>query len=180
MKTKRILIVALTGTPTTRLELICQSVDPDRVIVTSVWKSAGWKASSDAFIKSFNPVPMQRISVNDLNETIIANPTFTLYVDGAELAEQSPAIVPSVVVLTLASETANTVVLDWSDSSDDDGVESYDVTDSVGPTTVNVLAPLTTWTSGTLSAATHNFTVVAKDAAANVSAASNTITKVVS
>jgi len=76
--------------------------------------------------------------------------------------------------LTSPSKTSNSVSLSWSASSDNVGVTGYDVYNG------STLAGSTTSTSYTvtgLSASTsYTFTVKAKDAAGNVSAASNAVT----
>nr|WP_309118661.1 fibronectin type III domain-containing protein [Paenibacillus sp.] len=76
--------------------------------------------------------------------------------------------------LTSPSKTSNSVSLSWSASSDNAGVTGYDVYNgsSLAGTTTN-----TTFTVSGLSASTtYTFTVKAKDAAGNVSAASNAVT----
>jgi cellulose 1,4-beta-cellobiosidase len=80
--------------------------------------------------------------------------------------------------LTVAGTTSSSVSLSWSASSDNVGVTAYDVyRGSTLATTVTGSPPATTATVTGLSASTsYTFTVKARDAAGNTSAASNAVT----
>ncbi|ASK28752.1 peptidase M4 [Chryseobacterium sp. T16E-39] len=81
---------------------------------------------------------------------------------------------PTAPQLTSSSTTQNSTVLSWSGSTDNVGVTGYDVyrgTSLLGSTTT-----ATTYSVTGLSPATsYSFTVKAKDAAGNISGASNTV-----
>ncbi len=83
--------------------------------------------------------------------------------------------------LSSANVAAMTLTLNWTTSTDNVGVTAYDVyrgTTLIGTVTgSNGSAPATTYNVMGLTAATnYTFTVKAKDAAGNVSAASNAVT----
>ncbi|WP_082926972.1 glycosyl hydrolase family 18 protein [Paenibacillus tuaregi] len=78
--------------------------------------------------------------------------------------------------LTSSSHTDTTVILQWSASTDNVGVTGYDIYKG-SALTGSVSGSTLTYTATGLTAATaYTFTVKAKDAAGNVSAASNAVT----
>ncbi|MBN1171034.1 MAG: cellulase family glycosylhydrolase [Micromonosporaceae bacterium] len=87
---------------------------------------------------------------------------------------------PTVPGTPIASEvTATTVQLSWSASTDDTGVTAYDVLRATGGGTASVVATVsgTSYpTRGLSGATTYTFSVRARDAAGNVSAASAPVT----
>ncbi|WP_258171283.1 fibronectin type III domain-containing protein [Paenibacillus sp. R14(2021)] len=84
---------------------------------------------------------------------------------------QAPTVPSS---LTSPSKTSTSVNLSWTASTDNIGVAGYDIYN--GSTLVGSTTSATTFTVSGLSASTaYSFTVKAKDAAGNVSAASNSV-----
>ncbi|BFH63594.1 glycosyl hydrolase family 18 protein [Paenibacillus azoreducens] len=76
--------------------------------------------------------------------------------------------------LAVSAQTANSVTLTWTASTDNIGVTGYDVYQ--GNTLVGSSTSTTYTVTGLTPATAYSFTVKAKDAAGNVSAASNAVT----
>ncbi len=76
--------------------------------------------------------------------------------------------------LTVTAHTSSTIALSWSASTDNVGVTGYQVRQ--GGTIVATVTGLTYTATGLNPSTAYSFTVTAKDAAGNVSAASNTAT----
>lgn len=81
---------------------------------------------------------------------------------------------PTAPTLTASGTTSTTTSLSWSGATDNIGVTGYDVykgTTLLGSTTTTTYA-----VSGLTASTSYSFTVKAKDAAGNISVASNTVT----
>ncbi|MBQ1011455.1 discoidin domain-containing protein, partial [Micromonospora sp. M51] len=76
--------------------------------------------------------------------------------------------------LTVTGRTASSVSLAWTASTDDNGVTGYQVRQ--GGTVVSTVTGTTATVSGLAASTSYTFTVVARDAAGNTSAASNAAT----
>ncbi len=97
---------------------------------------------------------------------------YTVVITAGSGADTEPPTAPT--NLTASNVTETTVDLSWTASTDNVGVTGYDVymNNSLVGTVTTTSANITGLTAGT----TYSFYVKAKDAAGNVSAASNTVT----
>ncbi len=111
-----------------------------------------------------------RIMVKGSNHIFfdVSNTNFTI------TAGSTDTLAPSAPTLTASGTTQTTTSLSWSGATDNVGVTGYDVyqgTTLIGSTTTATTFAVTGLTAST----TYSFTVKAKDAAGNVSVASNAV-----
>ena len=98
----------------------------------------------------------------------MSNTNFTI------TAGSTDTVAPTAPTLTASGTTQTTTNLSWSGASDNVGVNGYDVYQ--GTTLLGSTTTATTYAvSGLTASTTYSFTVKAKDAAGNVSVASNAV-----
>jgi chitodextrinase len=95
---------------------------------------------------------------------------YTVVVGTAQADTQAPTAPAN---LTAASVTQTSLTLNWSASTDNVGVTSYDVYQ--GTSKIGSVTGTTTNVTGLTAGTVYTFSVKAKDAAGNVSASSNTV-----
>jgi len=110
-----------------------------------------------------------RIMVKGTNHIFfdVSNTNFTI------TAGSSDTVAPTAPTLAASGTTQTTTNLSWSGATDNVAVTSYDV--YRGTTLLGSTSSTTYAVSGLTASTTYSFTVIAKDAAGNVSVASNAV-----
>jgi chitodextrinase len=152
------------------------SVIQDNLLLSTTGNSTGWVNVNGSRVAPANTAHAQvYIYLRDLRGAIYFDDFSLIGGTGAPPADTQAPTAPT--GLTSPAKTTTTVNLSWTASTDNVGVTGYDVyrgTTLAGSTTG---ASATTFQATGLTANTaYTFTVKAKDAAGNVSAASNAVT----
>jgi endoglucanase len=136
-----------------------------RIASSGAWSPTNdWSFTGVAPTPGATPVRVDRIAVYDNGRLVW----------GQEPGggDTRPPTAPANLVVT--GRTSSTISLAWSAATDDVGVTSYQIRE--GATQVGTSATTTFTVGGLAAASTHSYTVVAVDAAGNVSPASAAVT----
>jgi len=138
-----------------------------------VWKAFSFAspASAASYVSSAGLVRVQLSAVNGVDNALLDYESITVTSGSTPPADTTAPTVPT--GLNSPSKTSTSVDLAWTASTDAVGVTGYDV--YRGATLVGTFAGTTATASGLTANTAYSFTVRAKDAAGNVSAASSAL-----
>lgn len=135
------------------------------------WKSFTFAspASAASYVSSAGLVRVQLSAANGVDNALLDYEAITVVSGSAPPADTTAPSVPT--GLNSPSKTATSVSLAWAASTDNVGVTGYDV--YRGTTLVGTVAGTSTTVTGLTANTAYSFTVKARDAAGNISAASS-------
>ncbi|MFN8195273.1 MAG: endo alpha-1,4 polygalactosaminidase [Nocardioidaceae bacterium] len=157
---------------------------------TSTWTSVGtnagapdwgaWKllsftapGTASSFVSATQGVRVQMASNNANDNADLDYLAVTLVTGGGTTDTTAPSAPTGV---TVTGATASSVSLSWTASTDNVGVTGYEVFQGAGATPVVTTTGTTATVTGLAAATSYSFTVKARDAAGNRSAASGAVT----
>jgi len=154
---------------------------------TSAWTTLGtnagatswtWKAlafvspgSAASYVNASGQVRVQLSATNGVDNALLDYEAITVTSGSTPPADTTAPTMPT--GLNAPSKTATSVNLAWNASTDNVGVTGYDV--YRGTTLVGTVAGTSTTVSGLTASTAYSFTVKARDAAGNISAASGAL-----
>ena len=167
-------------------DFLLNPLNTDEAIIATqlgVWGTSDFNAANPTWTQSYNgmsdvsvtSLDYWDVSGDDITNKIIASTygrgVFTGTFTATSVPDTEAPTAPTNLVTS--SITESTVDLSWNDSSDNIGVSGYDVYQ--GATKIATVTSNTFQVTGLTHSTSYNFSVIAKDAAGNESAASNTI-----
>ena len=137
------------------------------------WKSFSFASPSSAasYVSSAGLVRVQLSAANGVDNALLDYEAITVTSGSTPPADTTAPSAPT--GLSSPSKTATSVNLAWTASTDNVGVTGYDV--YRGTTVVGTVAGKSTTVSGLTANTAYSFTVKARDAAGNISAASGAL-----